>query len=87
MNRVVAPDDVLDAALAWAAELAPGAVVAQGLAKARGRRRDSTDDAWPRGWPSSRRHSLAVGPAPRTRRVASPPSVEHGPGKATFVGR
>src|SRR5580704_10876934 len=34
VNRVVAPDDVLEAALHWAAELAAGAVVAQGLAKA-----------------------------------------------------
>ena len=33
VNRVVAPDDVLEAALGWAAELAAGAVVAQGLAK------------------------------------------------------
>src|SRR5271170_7749583 len=34
VNRVVAPDDVLDAALAWAGQLARGAVVAHGLAKA-----------------------------------------------------
>src|SRR5271170_5672452 len=33
VNRVVAPDDVLEAALSWAAELAAGAVVAQSLAK------------------------------------------------------
>ena len=33
VNRVVAPDDVLEAALTWAAELAAGAVVAHGLAK------------------------------------------------------
>ena len=33
VNRVVPPDDVLDAALAWAAELAAGPVLAHGLAK------------------------------------------------------
>jgi enoyl-CoA hydratase/carnithine racemase len=33
VNRVVAPDDVLEAALAWAAELARGPLVAHGLAK------------------------------------------------------
>ena len=37
VNRVVAPDYVLEAALTWAAELAAGPVVAHGLAKARGR--------------------------------------------------
>ena len=34
VNRAVAPDYVLEAALTWAAELAAGAVVAHGLAKA-----------------------------------------------------
>ncbi len=33
VNRVVAPDDVLDEALAWAAEFARGAILAHGLAK------------------------------------------------------
>src|SRR5271154_5509690 len=33
VNRAVAPDDVLQAALTWAAELAAGAVVAHSLAK------------------------------------------------------
>src|SRR5690606_16698915 len=34
VDRVVAPDALFDEALAWARELAAGAVVAQGLAKA-----------------------------------------------------
>ena len=34
VNRTVEPDGVLEAALAWAAELAAGPLVAQGLAKA-----------------------------------------------------
>src|SRR5271170_7863903 len=33
VNRVVAPDDVLEEALSWAGKLAAGAVVAHGLAK------------------------------------------------------
>jgi enoyl-CoA hydratase len=33
VDRIVEPDEVLDAALTWAAELARGAVLAQGLAK------------------------------------------------------
>ena len=33
VNRAVAPDDVLEAALTWAAELAAGPLVAHGLAK------------------------------------------------------
>src|ERR1700677_1397182 len=84
VNRVVAPDDVLDVALHWAAELAAGAVVAQGLAKA----------AVDAGLEGTLAEGLALedeafvtvaGTAGAARGVAS--FRENGPGKATFVGR
>jgi len=84
VNRVVAPDFVLEAALAWAAELAGGPLVAHGLAKA-------TVD---RGLDGTLADGLAIereafAAAARTedaaRGIAS--FAEHGPGKATFVGR
>ncbi len=56
VNRAVAPDDVLEAALSWAAELASGAVVAHGLAKA-ARRPRAWRAASPKAWPSSVRPS------------------------------
>ena len=84
VNRAVPPDDVLDAALAWATELAAGAVLAHGLAKA------SVD--------AGLETTLAAGldierdafvTVARTddaaRGIAS--FRENGPGKATFVGR
>jgi enoyl-CoA hydratase/carnithine racemase len=84
VNRVVAPDDVLEAALSWAAELAAGAVVAQSLAKA----------AVDGGLETSLAEGLAVeqkafvavaGTEDAARGLAS--FRENGPGKATFVGR
>ena len=84
VNRVVAPDYVLEAALAWAAELARGPLVAHGLAKA----------AVDRGLEGSLADGLAIEQeafvtVARTedaaRGIAS--FAEHGPGKATFVGR
>jgi len=84
VNRVVAPDFVLESSLAWAAELARGPVVAHALAKA----------AVDRGLEGSLAEGLAVEreafvAAARTedaaRGIAS--FAEHGPGKATFVGR
>jgi enoyl-CoA hydratase/carnithine racemase len=84
VNRVVAPDDVLEAALHWAAELAAGAVVAQGLAK-------SAVDG---GLEASLAEGLALeheafvavaGTEDAARGLAS--FRENGPGKATFVGR
>jgi len=84
VNRVVAPDDVLEASLAWAAEFAGGPVVAHGLAKA----------AVDRGLDGTLEAGLAIEQeaftaAARTedaaRGIAS--FTEHGPGKATFVGR
>lgn len=84
VNRVVAPDDVLEVALHWAAELAAGAVVAQGLAKA----------AVDAGLEASLAEGLALeheafvtvaGTEDAARGLAS--FRENGPGKATFVGR
>jgi enoyl-CoA hydratase len=84
VNRVVAPDYVLEAALAWAAELASGPLVAHALAKS----------AVDRGLEGTLVEGLATeqeafAAAARTedaaRGIAS--FTENGPGKATFVGR
>jgi enoyl-CoA hydratase len=84
VNRVVAPDYVLDAALTWAAELARGPLVAHGLAKS----------AVDRGLESTLSDGLAIEQeafvaAAQTedaaRGIAS--FHENGPGKATFLGR
>jgi enoyl-CoA hydratase len=84
VNRIVARDEVLDAALAWAAELAAGPVLAHGLAK----------DAVDRGLEGSLQAGLAIEQeafvavahtedAARGIRSFS----ENGPGRASFVGR
>jgi enoyl-CoA hydratase/carnithine racemase len=84
VNRVVAPDDVLEAARAWAAELAAGPLVAHGLAKS----------AIDRGLETSLADGLAIereafvgaaGTEDAARGIAS--FHENGPGRATFVGR
>jgi enoyl-CoA hydratase len=84
VNRVVAPDEVLASALAWAAEFARGPLVAHGLAKwAIDRGLDGT---------------LADGLATEQEAFAAVSRTEdaargmasfaaHGPGKATFFGR
>jgi enoyl-CoA hydratase len=84
VNRVVAPDEVLASALAWAAEFARGPLVAHGLAKwAIDRGLDGT---------------LADGLAMEQEAFAAVARTEdasrgmasfaaHGPGKATFLGR
>jgi enoyl-CoA hydratase len=84
VNRAVAPDYVLEAALTWAAELATGAVVAHGLAKA----------AVDRGMEGTLAEGLAIEheafvSAARSEDAARGISSfqENGPGKATFVGR
>jgi enoyl-CoA hydratase len=84
VNRVVAPDDVLDEAVAWAGELARGAIVAHGLAKA----------AVDRGLEGSLAEGLgleqeAFAAVARTEDAARGLAsfAEHGPGRATFVGR
>ena len=84
VNRTVEPDGVLDATLAWAAELAAGPLVAHGLAK-------SAVDGGLEG-------SLADGLAielnafsavfeTEDARTGLRSFVEHGPGRATFAGR
>jgi enoyl-CoA hydratase/carnithine racemase len=84
VNRVVPADDVLDQALEWAGQLARGAVVAHGLAKA----------AVDQGLEGTLAEGLALeqqafAAVARTedaaRGIAS--FMEHGPGQATFVGR
>jgi enoyl-CoA hydratase/carnithine racemase len=84
VNRVVAPDDVLEEALRWAAELASGPLVAHALAKA----------AVDRGLEGTLADGLAVeqdafaaaaGTEDAARGIRS--FTENGPGKATFVGR
>ncbi len=84
VNRVVAPDDVLATALAWGAELAAGPLVAHALAKS----------AVDRGLEVTLAEGLVmeqeafeavVGTEDAARGIAS--FNEHGPGRATFVGR
>jgi enoyl-CoA hydratase len=84
VNRVAAPDDVLESALAWAAEFARGALVAHGLAKS----------AIDRGLEGTLVEGLALeqeafaavaGTEDAARGMAS--FAANGPGKATFVGR
>ena len=84
VNRVVAPDYVLEAALTWAAELAHGPLVAHGLAKA----------AVDRGLEGTLADGLVVEQEAFTAAARTEDAArgiqsfhEHGPGKATFVGR
>jgi enoyl-CoA hydratase/carnithine racemase len=84
VNRVVAPDDVLEAALTWAAELAAGAVVAQSLAKAAVD--GGLETTLAEGLAVEQKAFVAVaGTEDAARGLAS--FRENGPGKATFVGR
>ena len=84
VNRVAAPDEVLDAALAWAAQLAAGPLAAQALAKSSvDRGLEGTLEA---GLVLEREAFAAVLETEDAGRgIAS--FLEHGPGKATFVGR
>jgi enoyl-CoA hydratase len=84
VNRVVAPDDVLDAALAWAAELAAGPLVAHGLAKS------AVDGGLERPLAEGLRSELEAFAAvfeTEDARTGLRSFVEHGPGRATFSGR
>jgi enoyl-CoA hydratase len=84
VNRVVAPDDVLEAALSWAAELAAGAVVAQSLAKSAVD--EGLETTLTQGLDLEQKAFVAVaGTEDAARGLAS--FRENGPGKATFVGR
>ena len=83
-DRVVPPADVLDTALAWAAELAKGAVVAQGLAKSaidEGLSRTLADGlTW-------EQDLFADVFATEDATTGVQSFLEHGPGKASFSGR
>ena len=84
VDRVVPAADVLDTALSWAAELANGAVVAQGLAKSAidaGLSRSLADGLT---WEQDL-FADAFATEDATTGVRS--FLEHGPGKATFRGR
>ena len=84
VNRVVPPDEVLDAALAWAAELATGAVLAHGLAKSAVD--GGLETTLAAGLDIERDAFVAVARTEDAARgIAS--FRENGPGKATFVGR
>ncbi|HVF31415.1 MAG TPA: enoyl-CoA hydratase-related protein [Acidimicrobiales bacterium] len=83
-DRVVPAAEVLDAALAWAAELAAGAVVAQGLAKS------AVDEGLSRTLAEGltlEQDRFAEVFATEDARTGVGSFLEHGPGKATFSGR
>jgi enoyl-CoA hydratase len=84
VNKVVPADEVLDAALGWAAEFASGPLMAHALAKS------AVDE----GLEGTLEHGLDVEQkafvaVARTEDAATGIAsfVENGPGKATFVGR
>jgi enoyl-CoA hydratase len=84
VNRVAAPDDVLDTALAWASELAAGPLLAQGLAKSAidgGLERSLADGL------ASELEAFAAVFETEDARTGLRSFVEHGPGRATFAGR
>ena len=84
VNRVAAPDEVLDEALEWAAALARGPLVAHGLAK--GVIDGGLDGPLADGLAAEQEAFAAVGRTEDAGRgIAS--FAEHGPGRASFVGR
>ena len=84
LNRVVPADDVLDEALAWAGQLAQGAIVAHGLAK--GAVDQGLEGTLAEGLALEQQAFAAVARTEDAARgIAS--FTEHGPGRATFVGR
>lgn len=84
VDEVVAPDDLHDRAYALAAELAAGAVVAQGLAK---RAIDGgLQDPLSAGL-DLEQELFAEAFATEDARIGVASFLEHGPGKATFTGR
>jgi enoyl-CoA hydratase len=84
VDEVVAPDELLGRALTYAGELAAGAVVAQGLAKrAIDRGLDITLD----GGLDLEQQLFADVFATEDAHIGVQSFLEHGPGKATFVGR
>jgi enoyl-CoA hydratase/carnithine racemase len=84
VDRVVPAEELEDAALAWAGELASGAVAAMGLAKRA--IDDGLDGSLASGLNVEATAFVAVfGTEDARTGVAS--FLEHGPGKATFQGR
>jgi enoyl-CoA hydratase/carnithine racemase len=84
VDRVVAPEETLDAALAWATELAAGAVAAMGEAK---RVVDGgLDGPLDAGLDLETARFVAVFDTDDAV-VGVASFLEHGPGKATFTGR
>jgi enoyl-CoA hydratase len=84
VDRVVAPEETLDAALAWATELAAGAVAAMGEAK---RVVDGgLDGPLDAGLDLETARFVAVFDTDDAS-VGIASFIEHGPGKATFTGR
>ena len=84
VDRVVPAEELEDAALAWAAELAKGAVVAMGLAKQA--IDEGLDGSLAAGLDAEATAFVEVfGTEDARTGVAS--FLEHGPGKATFQGR
>ena len=83
VDRVVPAGEVREAALAWAGELAAGAVVAMGWAKWAMRAADAALDA---GLDREAEAFTAVF-GTEDARTGVRSFLEHGPGKATFEGR
>ena len=84
VNRLASPDDVLESALSWAAELAAGPLVAHALAKS----------AVDRGLEGTLAEGLAIEQGAFAAAAATEDAKrgiasfrENGSGKATFVGR
>ena len=84
VDRVVPAEEAQGAAIAWAAELAAGAVVAQGLAK---RAVDRGLDVGLAAGVDLEQELFAQVFATDDARIGVGSFREHGPGKATFTGR
>jgi enoyl-CoA hydratase/carnithine racemase len=84
VNRVVPADEVLDTALAWAGEFARGPLAAHALAKTAVD--DGLEGTLAEGLEVERRAFVAVARTEDAGRGITS-FLEHGPGKATFVGR
>lgn len=84
VDRLAPADEVQDAAVAWAGELARGAVVAQGLAK---RAVDRGLDGNLAAGLELEQELFAQSFATEDARIGVASFREHGPGKADFVGR
>lgn len=84
VNEVVAPDELHDRAFALAAELAAGAVVAQSLAK---RAIDQGLETTLADGLALEQDMFAQSFATEDARIGVASFLEHGPGKAEFVGR